>query len=481
MHHAYERLPVRDRAFLVFETGVTPMHLGGAMIFDAGPLATSGRGVDVGRIRARIGSRLHLVPRYRQRLATIPIAGQPIWVDDDRFDLSHHVRHAPVAPPGDEEQLKQLIAQIFSQPLDRGRPLWEAWILDGLHGGVFAVVLKVHHCIANGVATVDLLTVLLSPEADEEAAAPAEWQPRPLPSRFALLGDEVMRRAALLGTLARGFGASLSGRRPQRVPLRERWPVVRRTITAAMRQLVPTPLNQPIGPHRRVDWLALDLGELKAIRDHLGGTVNDVILATVAGAMRRFFALRGVLVDRLDYRALVPVSLRSRADSQRASVWVMSLPIDDGDPRRRHATVRAATADLKASQQELGLHWLLSALEWGGARLFTLVVRRTARRSPYHLLVTNIPGPPQPLFLLGSRLLAGYPLAPLFADQAVAFAVASYCGQLFVGLNADRDLVPDLDRLVEAVRASFRELGDAASREAAHDETSARAARPAGS
>jgi len=458
MSDVYERLPVRDRAFLVFETATAPMHIGGTMIFDATPLATPEGGVDIARIRARIGASLHAVPRYRQRLATI--AGQLVWVDDDHFDLGYHVRHTRVLPRGDEAQLKQLSAEIFAQPLDRARPLWEFWIVDGLHGGVFAVVLKIHHCITNGVAAMDLLTVLLSFDAAETFGAPPAWQPRALPSREVLRRDKARRRTQMLRALAQSIGGLL--RRRAAASFRVRWPAVRRTIATAMQRRAPTPLNQPIGTQRRVDGLALDLNELKAIRTQLGGTVNDVVLAAVAGAMRRFFALRGAAVDGLDYRAVVPVDLRARGDSERASVWVMSLPVDEADARRRHATVCAATAQLKTSQQELGLHWLLDALALGGARLFTFAIRWTARRSPYHLLVTNIPGPSQPLFLLGARLIGGYPLGPLFEDQAVTFAFASYCGQFLIGLNADPDLVPDLEKLVDAVRVSFQELSEAA-------------------
>ncbi len=462
MSATYEPLPSQDSAFLLFETPETHMHLGGTAIFEPGPLLTPEGGVDIERIRARIASRLHQIPRYRQRLAWIPVLGRPAWVDDGHFNLAYHVRHTSLPRPGDEEQLKRLSARIMSQQLDRTRPLWEAWIVEGLAGGRFALVTKTHHCMADGIAAVDLLTVLLSalPEDAIEPAPP--WEPRPAPSAGTLVWDEMMRRLATPLDVVRRLGDALAEPARTRTVLAERMRAVWHTITAAMPLPADTPLNRAIGPHRRLGWLDIDLDAVKGVKNRLGGTVNDVGLSTVAGGMRRFLRRRGVPVETLRYRVVVPVSVRAPEErgtaSNRASGWLMSLPVGESDPALRHARVCVMTAKRKSSKQALGPEALLDVVELAGPLLFAAGVRITSRLSPYNLIVTNVPGPPIPLYLLGARLLAGYPVVPLFENQGVAIAIFSYLGRLFVGVNADWDLVPDVEDLVADLREAFAEL-----------------------
>jgi WS/DGAT/MGAT family acyltransferase len=464
--HHYERLTAQDRPFLHFETPNCHMHLGGTAIFEAGPLATPAGGIDIERIRARIRSRLHLIPRYRQRLAHVPIEGHPVWVDDEHFNLSFHVRHAALPRPGSERQLKRLAGRIMSQQLDRARPLWEVWIVEGLEGNRFAFVTKTHHAIADGISTVDLLSVLLSFDRDETIEEAPEWTPRPAPGPGELLRGEWLRRMRL--PLALWSGAREVVRRPDRVSARvaEGVAAVLRFIGAGLPLPSDTPLNRPIGPHRRLDWLALDLAEVKAVKNSLGGTVNDVVLATVTGAVRRFLRHRHVDLARLNYRAVVPVSVRSLDErglaNNRASAWLMSLPIQTGSVGKRFAQVREMTARLKESRQERGPEVLGQAVDLAGGAFLALGVRLVSRLSPYNLIVTNIPGPPGPLYLVGARLLAGYPLVPLFENQGLAIALFSYDGRLFWGLNADLDLVPDLEDFVTAIAVSFSELHDLA-------------------
>jgi WS/DGAT/MGAT family acyltransferase len=255
MAAAYDPLPNRDSAFLFFETPTTHMHLGGTAIFAAGPLATRDGGVDIDRIRAHISSRLHLIPRYRQRLAWVPVEQRPVWVDDEHFNLAYHVRHTSLPRPGDEEQLKRLTGRINSQQLDRQRPLWEVWIVEGLEGGRFALVVKTHHCMADGITALEILTVLLSANPDEPLEPAPPWTPRPVPAAAVLLRDEMLRRAAApLDVLRRATRALRSPGRT-RAELAERLGAVWQTAGAGLPPPAETPLNRPIGPHRRFDWL----------------------------------------------------------------------------------------------------------------------------------------------------------------------------------------------------------------------------------
>src|SRR5438309_988020 len=466
MSAGYERFSAQDSSFLIFEDPNTHMHLGGIAIFDAGPLATPAGGVDIERIRRHVESRLHWIPRYRQRVAYIPLERHPVWVDDDHFNLSYHVRHTSLPRPGDEEQLKRLTGRIMSQRLDRRRPLWEIWIVEGLQGGRFAMISKTHHCMVDGVAAVDLLSVLLSPIPEHPMEEAPPWVPRPSPTPLALLRDEALRQVQRPIGLARWLGSTL--RRPEVAPERvfERVAAAWETINAGLRGAARTPLNQPIGPHRRFDWLTLDLGEVKGVKERFGGTVNDVVLATVAGGVRRFLRKRRVTLEGMDYRIVVPVSVRSEDErgrfTNRASGWIMSLPIQERDPRRRLSKVRTTTKRLKESNQASGVEVLTQLAESVGSAAVSLGTRFASRLAPYNLTVTNTPGPQVPLYMLGARLRAGCPTVPLVRSQGLGVATFSYAGQLCWGFNADWDLVPDLNEFVHAIEDSFRELAEAA-------------------
>jgi diacylglycerol O-acyltransferase / wax synthase len=457
----YQRLSAQDASFLVFESPTTPMNVGGASVFDGGPLMTREGGIDIERIRQYIASQLHLIPRYRQRLAYVPIERQPVWIDDDRFRLDYHVRHIAVPRPGNEQQLKGVTADILSRPLDRQKPLWELWVVEGLEGHRFATVTKAHHCMVDGISGVDVATVTMRTTPDATVEPPRPWRPRRLPSGVELLRDAVLRRARL--PLTRSLAAAPAN--VLRSDFAERLAAVWSTLRAGLRGAANTPLNQPISAYRRFDWLSLDLAEVKAVKAHLGGTVNDVVLATVAGAVRRFLQRRRVSVSGLAFRVAAPVNMRAPGDrtlGNRASVWLTELPIQERDPRRRLAKVCALTTQLKQSKQALGADVLMQVADWTGPALMTFGARFANRVSPYNLLVTNIPGPQFPLYLLGARLLEGYPLVPLFENQALGIALFSYAGRLCWGFNADWNLVPDVHTFVEDVEASFTELRRAA-------------------
>ena len=460
---AYDRLSAMDRSFLIFEGPNTHMHVGGTMIFEAGPLRTASGGIDVDRVRAYIGSRLHLVPRYRQRLAFVPIENAPVWVDDDHFNLGYHVRHTSLPRPGNERQLKQLCGQLMSQQLDRGKPLWEFWIVEGLEGGErFALVSKTHHCMVDGISGVDLLTALLRQTPDAVIEESPRWNRRRAPTTLQMLADAVKRRARIPFKVAQTLGGALQEPRRARRGFVETLSGVWQTVSVGLPPPADTPLNQPIGPHRRLDWLMLDLADVKAVKNQLGGTVNDVILATVAGAVRRFLQQRRVNVNALEWRTVIPVNTRRPEEhgpmGNRVSAWLIALPIHERDPRRRLARVREVTASLKQSKQANGVEALIQLGDWTNPAAVDLGVRIISWLHPYNLIVTNVPGPQQPLYLLGAQALEGYPLVPLFENQCLGVAVFSYIGKVCVGVNADWDRVPDLRRFIDALRVSFDEL-----------------------
>jgi WS/DGAT/MGAT family acyltransferase len=440
--------------FLLCERRDVHMHVAATLVFDAG----GGRGgpVDAGRIARYVESRLDLVPRYRQRLRTTPVTGNPVWIDDDRFDIAFHVRHVPLSPPGDEAALKTLASHVISTPLDRSRPLWRLWIVTGLDGNRFAMVVKMHHCMVDGIAGADLLAVMLAPSPSTTFEEAGPFTPRRAPARWQLLRDALWERAQWPLAAARearrlvaGDGASqwLSYGRGL-------WEMV----GAAVWPAPASPLNRPIGRHRRFDWTVLPLEDVQAVRARLGGTVNDVALTTVAGMLRRFLLERHPDSELPDLRVMVPVNVRGGGErhllGNHVSAWLMMLPVHEADPARRHTAVRAATAALKGSRQHLGGQVVTSA----GSTLLSLGLRVVERLRPFNLLVTNVPGPRESLYLLGSRLRRVYPEAPLFPSQGLGVALFSYADTLCLGFHADCHVVPDTERLIGAAHAAFAEL-----------------------
>jgi WS/DGAT/MGAT family acyltransferase len=465
LHDNYERLSALDHSFLVLERAKTPMHIGSAAIFDAAPLLGPRGGVDFERFAKHVASRLHLIPRYRQKVAYIPLEGRAVWVDDRSFNLHYHLRHSCLPKPGDEHQLKRLCARIMSQALDRGKPLWETWIIEGLEGGRMAMINKVHHCMIDGISGVDLLSVLMSPTAERAVVEdPPSWTPRPVPSPAVLLRDALVERVTMpvnaLTRVLRDPGAVLTD-------IRDGVSAIAEQTGSSARRTSATPFNQPIGPHRQIDWLSMDMSALQAVRHSLGGSFNDVVLAIVAGAVRRFLLGRKHTVVDLTFRAFVPVSTRTSqqrgALGNRVAGWIVDLPIDEPDARRRLERVSERTAHLKRTQAAHGTEILTDVLEWTGT-LLGLAMRMAARASLFNLVVTNVPGPPTPLYLLGARMLGAYPLVPLFSGQALGIALFSNAGKLFWGFNGDWDALPDFHDLVAAVEASFAELQKAARR-----------------
>jgi len=461
-----QKLSGLDRSFLALESPAAHMHLGATLIFSGGSLLDASGCVDLERFRAFVVSRLHLLPRYRQRLAEMPLGPDLFWVDDPEFDVRRHVQGAHLPAPGDDAALKELVARIASQPLDRTRSLWELWAVDGLAGGRFAVVSKIHHCLTDGIAAVDLLTALLSPSVVDRIETPPAWEPRAAPGRLRLLGsalrDAAVRQTKVFELLKRALG----GRDELPEPLRQSMSAVGETL-ANLRPTSRTLLNQPIGAERRVEWCALELAELRQLRERLGGTLNDLVLSITAGALRYYLAAHGERVAELDLRALVPVSVRAPGTSgevgNQIALWLVDLPVEEANARLRHEQVCSVTRALKRSSQTQGAAALARVTAWTNTATLSRVARLIPMARPFNLLVTNLPGPQIPLWLLDAKLDAAYPLAPLFQDQVLGIALFSYAGSVYWGLNADRERMPDLTDFLDALLASLEELRRAAS------------------
>ncbi|HVN83288.1 MAG TPA: wax ester/triacylglycerol synthase family O-acyltransferase [Candidatus Binatia bacterium] len=463
--YSYERLTFLDNSFLIMEAPNSPMHIAGAATFEAGPLQTTDGGVDIDKIREYVLSRLHLIPRYRQRLLSVPVENNAVWVDDDHFNIHYHVRHTAVPKPGDERQLKRLAARIMTQHLDRQKPLWEIWIVEGLEDpSRFVMISKVHHCMVDGMSSVDLLNVLLTMAPSTEFEPAPRWMPRPPPTRMELAGDALTRYARIPLDMVQAIPTVLQEARNPDSDLWARLGALREMLGTGIRRVSETPLNQRIGPHRRFDWLAMDLTRIKDVKNRLGGTLNDIVLATVAGALRRFLRRRAVDVANLDFRVMAPVSVRNQHErgtlGNRVSAWMVPMPLGEPNPLRRLDTIRRTTEHLKHSKQALGAEVLSQVGEWTPSTLLSMGARLATRALPFNLVVTNVPGPQQTLYMLGAKMVDNYGFIPLTDYLCLGVVLFSYAGQLCWGFTAEWDLLPDLHDFVDDIEASFRELSE---------------------
>lgn len=463
MEETHARLSGLDQSFLHFETPSAYMHVALTAIFDPGSLSIADGGIDFASIRSHIASRLHLIPRYRQRLHYTPLSSEPVWVDDGDFDLDYHVRHSHLPTPGTEAQLKTLVARLLERPLDRRRPLWEMTFIEGLPEGRFAMLTKVHHCLVDGIAGMDILAALLDPAPVMRIQPAPPWTPLPPPSGPTLIASAMRRRGAaslrFLQHLPR-FGGEIGTRLASLVGL----------LRTGLSRVTSSPINGDIGPHRRVEWVHVDLAQVKEIRRRLGGTVNDVVLAVVCGALRRLHLRARAGFDGA-FRVLVPVSTRATSErgdtGNRVSAWIADLPLDEPDVRARHRRICATTEALRGNQAEQNASLLVETAEWTPPIAIAMSVKLIRQVRLFNLIVTNIPGPAFPLYLLDAPMVAGHPHVPLFDNQGLGIALLSYDGRLSFGLVADWDVVHDLAEVADSVEASFDELRVAASVEPA--------------
>ncbi len=462
MGMAGDRLSGLDASFLHLEDASAHMHVASVMLFEGDPPPYD-------ELLEGIERRLHLVPRYRQRLANVPLGqGRPKWVDDPHLNLRYHVRATALPAPGTEEELRALAGRVFSQQLDRDKPLWELWLVDGLEGGRFALLAKTHHALVDGISGIDIVSVLF--DVSPEPAAPADpgnrWLPRPLPSSAQLLGEALLERATVPGEVARSVRAVF--RAPRRVleGARDAAVGVGAMAWAGLNPAPSTPYNADIGPHRRFTWVRADLAQLKAIKNELGGTVNDVVLATVAGALGRHLRRRGQQTDGLELKAMVPVSVRSEIEQgalgNRVAAMMAPLPVWCQEPVARLDIVRERLKDLKAGGQAVGAQVLTELSGFAPPTIMGQASRLMSRQRFFNLVVTNVPGPQFPLYLMGHEMIETFPMVPLAKNQALGIALLSYNGHINFGLVGDFDLLWDLDELAVDLTESLVELATAA-------------------
>jgi diacylglycerol O-acyltransferase / wax synthase len=472
-----DRLSGLDSAFLHLEDGASAhMHVASVMVFE-GPAPS------YDELLEQILSRLHLVPRYRQRLAHVPLGqGRPVWTDDPHFNPRYHVRHTGLPHPEDEAELKQLAGRVFSQRLDRSKPLWEMWLVQRMAGDRFAVIAKTHHALVDGISGVDITTVLFdtSPEPLGSPRPPVPWVARPLPGQAKLLADALIERSTAPREMLRGARAALRAPRRALAHVKDTLAgVSAATLAGVSAPAPPSPFNVDISPHRRYTWVDAELAQLKAVKNSLGGTLNDVVLASVSLALGHHMRAQGYDTEGLVLKAMVPVSVRAEAErgalgNRVAAMWA-PLPVGVVDPAECLAQIRVEMDEIKHSGQAVGAEALTNLAGFAPPTILSQAARLQARQRFFNLVVTNVPGPQFPLYLLGKRMLRLYPVVPLARRQALGIAVMSYDGHLGFGLLGDYDAMPELETIAGELRRAIAGLARAAGVRAAPP----RARRPA--
>ena len=454
----FDRLTAIDASFLHQEGPSSHMHVGAISLFEGPPPPYT-------ELLDALRERLHLVPRYRQKLSVPPAAsGRPLWVDDPTFNLEYHVRQTALPRPGSEAQLMLLVARIFSQQLDRSKPLWETWLVEGLDNGGFALISKTHHALIDGVAGVDLAQVIydLRPVPTEIDHPGEPWRPSPEPTPAGLLA------AGTLGLLRTGVNTAAAAAGLALRPMtalkgaREAAEGLGEVAWAGMNPAPDTPLNVEIGPHRRFAGVRTQLDDFKTVKDAFGGTVNDVVLTVVSGALRGWLQSRGMRTEGMELRALVPVSIRGEGErgtgGNRLAAMRGPLPVYIDDPIARLHAVREGMGALKESKQAVGAEVLASVQNFAPPTILAQASRLNFSTRLFNLIVTNVPGPQFPLYVRGRELLDVFPIAFLPKDHALAIAIMSYNGHMNFGLLGDFDALPDIDAIADGIDASLAEL-----------------------
>jgi WS/DGAT/MGAT family acyltransferase len=456
-----DRLSALDVSFLTNESSSAHMHVGGICIFEGPPPSYED-------LAEHISSRLHLVPRFRQKLAFPPVpTGRPFWVDDPAFNLEYHVRHSALPSPGSEDQLRRMAARIFSQQLDRTKPLWELWLVQGLTRKRFAFVTKTHHALVDGVSGVDIATVLFDVKPVPQAAeADHDWVPSPEPSAANLLAKDAEGLLSAPLRLARRLEQAVEHPEATLHQASESLSALGEVGWNFANPAPEVPLNVEIGPHRRFAWVRGDLGQFKRIKDVLGGTVNDVVLAAVAGALRNWLRARGIRTEGLELRAQVPVSIRATDEhgqlGNRIAAVRAPIPVYVEDPVQRLSVVRESMEGVKQSKQALGAEVISRFNDFAPPTLLAQAARVNFSTRLFNLVVTNVPGPQIPLYVLGRELQDIFPVGFLPPNQALFVAIMSYNGSINFGLLADYDAIEDVDQLAGGLEHAVAELLEAA-------------------
>ena len=456
-----DRLSAIDVSFLTNESSSAHMHVGGICIFEGPPPSYED-------LAEHVRSRLHLVPRFRQKLAFPPApTGRPFWVDDSNFNLEYHVRHSALPSPGSEDQLRRMAARIFSQSLDRTKPLWELWLVQGLTRKRFAFVTKTHHALVDGISGVDIATVLFDVKpVPEPAEADHEWVPSPEPSGATLLAKDAQGLLSAPLRLARRVEQAVEHPEATLHQVSESLSALGEVGWNFANPAPETPLNHEIGPHRRFAWVRSDLAKFKRIKDVLGGTVNDVVLAVVSGALRSWLRSRGVRTEGMELRAQVPVSIRGSDEhgqlGNRLAVVRGPVPVYVEDPVQRLEVVRGSMEGIKQSKQALGAEVISRFNDFAPPTLLAQAARVNFSTRLFNLVVTNVPGPQIPLYVLGRELQDIFPVGFLPPNQALFIAIMSYNGSINFGLLADFDSLEDVDGIATGIGDAIAELLEAA-------------------
>ena len=458
-----QRLSSLDAAFLEMESATRPMHVGGLLVFDP---PEGDRSFSFASFLDLVRARLHLVPRYRQKVIEPPLRlGGPVWVDDPDFDLSYHVRHAALPSPGSTAQLNEYAARILSRLLDRDRPLWELYVIQGLEHGRVALLAKTHHAMIDGLAGLDIATVMLdlTPDQSDELPPPQPWSPQPTPSPRELSADAVRRLTSSPAELAESVDQL--GRAP-RAAARRALQVGRGVSRVARANLArPAPrslLNQAPSSHRRFAIQRVSLERVKVIKDAFGTTVNDVVLATIADATGRYLRRRGAVTDGVWLRAMVPVSTRQESEAHhlgnRVVAVFVELPMFEMDPVERLQVCHDAMSEVKSSHAAVGAGFLIGLGEFAPPTLHAMAARIAVNTRVFNFLVTNVPGPQVPIYCLGARLLGAFPFTPLAANHSYGVGVTSIDGWLNFGFVGDYDALPDIEVVPGMLVTAFDEL-----------------------
>jgi len=460
-----ERLSPLDASFLHIEDDVNLMHIGSTAVFEGPPPPHDA-------LLRMVAGKLPLVPRYRQRVRTVPLElGRPVWVDDPHFNLGFHVRHTGLPSPGSTEQLRNLVGRVMSSKLDRTKPMWEMWQVEGLEDGHWALITKVHHCVVDGIAGTDLLSVVLDADPDAVVAAPDRWRPRADPSNVRLLAEAI---TDYLVSPYEQYRAARARTRAGRRLARQAFDLARglSSIVGVARRQAASSIVGPIGPHRRYVWARTTLDDVKAIRSRLGGTVNDVVLTVITRGFRDLLLGRNEPLEDRVVRSLVPVSVR-RADERgtynnRVSGLLAELPVGIDDPEERLAAIRAQMNGLKESKQAVAAEALTSLGGFAPSLLLALGTRVAVRAAQtggvgtVDTVTTNVPGPQRPLYALGRRMVEAFPYVPLASPIRIGVAIFSYDGALTFGITGDFDTASDIEVLARGIEAGITELRKAA-------------------
>jgi diacylglycerol O-acyltransferase / wax synthase len=456
-----DRMSPLDASFLHLEGPVCPMHIGSVAVFE-GPAPPRDE------VEAMVAGKLPAVPRYRQKVRFVPLdLGRPLWVDDPHFNLGYHLRHTALPPPGGDDELRNLVGRVMSQQLDRTKPLWEMWMVEGLEDGHWAIVSKVHHCMVDGVSGTDLLTVVLDQDPSPPRPEPGVWEPEPEPSNTALVTDAVRERIVSPYEQFRAVRSGLRGPRALRSQLGDVGKGLRSLVTA-VRGSPETSLNGPIGPHRRWNWARSTLGDVKVVRTSLGGTVNDVVLTAITQGFRDLLLSRGEAVEGREVTTLVPVSVRTPGErgtyNNRVSAMFAQLPVGIADPVECLVSIRAQMDGLKESKQAVAGEVLTSLTGFAPPMLLAVGTRVASRASQRNVntVTTNVPGPQFPLYAVGRQMLEAFPFVPLGGQIRIGIAIFSYNGMINFGVTGDYDSTPDLGVLCRGIEDGMGELLKAA-------------------